>query len=87
MVLAWIRFRDVEQACRFLESRDALRSLWRDGLETDELLERLASGELRCTGVRAGAREEISPADWASSSRDGLRLMRGWHKSLRAAQR
>lgn len=74
--LAWIRFRDVAQACRFLERRDALLSLWRDGLETDELEQRLANGELRCTGVEADIRQEISPADWAGEGRKGLRLMR-----------
>jgi hypothetical protein len=76
MALAWIRFRDVEQACRFLERRDAPVSLWREGLETDELEQRLSGGELRCTGVREGVRREINPADWARKGREGLRLMR-----------
>ncbi len=76
MALAWIRFRDVEQACRFLERRDALMSLWRDGLETNELERQLSSGVLRCTGARDGDRREINPADWAREGREGLRLMR-----------
>jgi hypothetical protein len=76
MALAWIRFRDVEKACRFLGRRDALLSLWRDGLETDELEQRLANGQLVCTGVQGDVRRKISPADWAGEGHTGLRLMR-----------
>src|SRR5262249_39114819 len=74
--LSWVRFRDVAQACRFLERRDALQSLWRDGLETDELQQRLAGGDVRCRGMRDGVRHEIDPADWTRDGRTGLRLIR-----------
>lgn len=76
MTLAWMRFRDVEQACRFLERRDARVSLWRDGLETIELEECFARGTLRASGVQNNQRHEIGPADWAGRTRDGLRLIR-----------
>ncbi len=74
MTLAWMRYRDVEQACRFLERRDARVSLWRNGLETIELEECLARGVLRASGVQNNQRHEIGPADWASRTREGLRL-------------
>lgn len=76
VALAWIRFRDVKQSCRFLERRDALLSLWRDGLETEALEQLLAGGELVCTGVRGGVRGKISPEDWRREDRQGLRLIR-----------
>ncbi len=77
MALAWIRFRDVEHCCRHLGRRDALHSLWRgdDIVETDELEQRLASGEATSSGLRGGDFREISSAEWTRGGHEGLRFM------------